>query len=288
VKPMIYFYIPVFNEQETVGVLLYRLREVMQTQRHKYTVLLTLDGCRDETPEIIAQYIKLMPIRVVDRTKRYGYGKSLWEAIRRVNRESENPKRDFLLILDADFTQDPGLLGEMFGQIERNIDFCYGNRFGSKKSGLSLRKKVANLIVSRLLPLRGIRLKAKSDLFNTLRGCRVQSLRRKYKQLQILNRCGPGIPPSGVGLLLLLLLSKDARRSYEVKYSEKLIRRRTSRFRIIPLLRLVLFGELPDTGARHKEVEPVPRHRRRGRRRWKSNKKQPDSSKVKAVQKPEN
>ena len=279
-KPKIYFYIPVFNEQETVGILLYRLREVMQTLRYEYTVLLTLDGCSDETPDVVTPYFQLMPIRVVDHPKRIGYGKSLWKAISQVTRESVNPKRDFFLILDADFTQDPALLREMSGQIERNVEFCFGNRFTEGQSVRGLRKRLANLLVTQLLRLRGTRLKTKTDLFTTLRGCRVQLLHRKLKQLQKLNLCGPDVPPAVVAMLLLLLLSKEARKFYEVRFTEKIFRRRASRFRIFPLLKFTLFGELLNTDLPRKESDVVPVRRSTGHRRYHSNKRRPDSSKV--------
>ncbi len=276
---MIYFYIPVLDEQETVGLLLYRLREVMQTLRHEYTVLLTLDGCRDETPKVVAPYFQLMPIRVTDRQKRFGYGRSLWEAIRRVTRESANPKRDFFLILDADFTHDPSLLNEMSEKIERNVDLYCGNRFAAGRSTASLRKRLANLIVPPLLRFRGVRLKTSADLFTTLRGCRVQLLRRKLKQLQMLKGYGTNVSPAVVAMQLLLLLSRDARKYSEIKFSEKIIRSRTSRFRIFPLLRFALFGEFPDSAEGPREYQAAHRRRRSPRRRRVSNKRRPDSSK---------
>ena len=279
-KPKIYFFLPVFNEQETVGVMLYRLREVMQALRHEYTVLLTLDGCSDETPDVVTPYFQLMPIQVFDHQKRIGYGKSLWEAISRVTRESVNPKRDFFLILDADFTQDPALLREMSGQIERNIEFCFGNRFTEGRSVKSFRKKLANLLFPRLLRLRGKRLKNKADLFTTLRGCRVQLLHRKMKQLQKLKLCGPDVPPAVVAMLLLLLLSKEARKYYEVRFTEKNVRSRASRFRIFPLLKFVLSGEFHDADIPSKKSDVAPVRRSRRHRRYYSNKKRPDSSKV--------
>ncbi|MBN2290358.1 MAG: glycosyltransferase [Candidatus Glassbacteria bacterium] len=279
-KPIVYFYIPVFNEQETAGVLLYRLREVMQKLKFDYMVLLTLDGCSDETPQVVAPYLQLMPVRVVDRSTRLGYCKSLWEAINQVSRESQNPKRDFFIVLDADFTQDPNLLNELSGQVERNVDFCSGNRFAAGQGGFGLSKRLSNLVFPLLLRLKGVRLKDRVDLFTTLRGCRVQLLRRNLRQLKVLNDCGPEVPPAGAGLLLLLLLSRSSRKSYEVRFSEKTIRRRSSRFSIFRLLRFLLFFNF--TEALTETREPEPHHpRSRGRRRWKSNKRRPDPSKVK-------
>lgn len=279
-RPFIYFYMPVFNEQETAGVLLYRLREVMQKLKYEYTVLLTLDGCSDETPQVIAPYLHLMPIRVVDRAKRSGYGKSLWEAISLVNKESANPKRDFFLILDAGFTQDPSLLNELNGQIERNVDFCCGNRLTAGKRAISLRKRLANSVLPLLLRLRGVRPKCAADLINTFQGFRVQLLRRNLKQLQILKSLGPDVPPSGVAMLMFLLLSGDARKFYEVKYTEKRIRRRASRFSVFRLLRFALFGNFYDKSGKSDKSSSTPRRRPGHRRKWKSNKPKPDSSKA--------
>ncbi|MEA2062852.1 MAG: glycosyltransferase family 2 protein [Gemmatimonadota bacterium] len=285
---MIYFFIPAFDEQETVGVLLYRLREVMSKVKLDYTVLLTLDGCRDNTSEVISQYFQLMPIHVIDHPRTLGYGKSLAEVVKRVSTESRNPKRDFFLVLDADFTQDPGKFNGLFEQIERNLDLCYGNRFAGTGNGVSWQKRLANFLVHRVLRFRGIEhKKAGSDLLTTLRGCRVRLLRRNLKQLKMLDRYGPEVPPAGVAMLFLLMLYGDARKYYEIKFSDKLIRRRGSRFRLFSLLRFTLFGEFPEPAppapeqARQPSDREKTRRRRPSRRRKSySNKRRPDSSKV--------
>ena len=279
-KPFIFFYIPVYNEQETAGILLYRLREVMQKLRHDYTVLLTLDGCSDETSEVVAPYLQVMPVRVIHRMSRIGYGRSLLEVVKRVSKESKNPRRDFFLVLDADFSHDPALLNELSGQIERSIELCYGNRLAAGQNGLGLRKTAANFFFQQLMRFKGIRLKNRTDLFSTLQGCRVQLLRRNLNRFQVLDRCGPEIPPAGAAMLFYLLLSGNARQYFQFKFSEKGIRRRSSRFRIFPLLKLVLFWDLLKIKEESKRPTPPRRHRSGGRQRWKSNKKQPGSSKA--------
>lgn len=282
-KPMIFIFLPVFNEQETIGVLLYRISEIMRKLRLEYEVLVILDGCTDDSPEVVAPYLNIMPLRVVHYDQRAGYGKSLLEAIKRVTSQSQNPKRDFFIILDADFSHDPAYLGEMYSRIESNVDLYCGNRFFGTEARPGLRQTFMQFAAGAILRLRGVELKPGFDLLNTFCGCRVNILRQYFHRLQVLEKMGPEIPPAACGLTLLLLLYRGAKVIEQLPLKGKKLRQRGSRPSFWAVIRFLLFSKVFLIPA--DEVQDIPaipaRNTRRTRRKRYSNKPHTDSSKLK-------
>jgi len=274
-KPIIYFYIPVFNEQDTVGVILYRLSEVMKKIRLDYEVFLTLDGCTDDSAEVVEPYMKRMPLRVTQKQRRVGYGKSLYDTVSKVAAKSGNPKRDFFLVLDADFTCDPGILDQMEAQIERNADIIFPDRSGKWIKSVPLVRKIAYRLAGPILRFRGIKVKENSDLLASFRGCRVQLLRRSMIRLKALAEMGPKISPAACMVIFSIALLNVARNLVTVDPDGRKLRRRTGRFGFFNLLWFVLFNkELPKAAAEIEQQPPRPRRHRRY-----SNKKRGHSSK---------
>ncbi|HUU27760.1 MAG TPA: glycosyltransferase family 2 protein [archaeon] len=277
-KPMIHLFVPVYNEQDTVGILLYRVSEIMKKLRLEYEVLLVLDGCTDDSPEVVAPYLKIMPLRVIQYERRAGYARSLFAAIKRVTRQSKNPKRDFFLILDADFSYDPSYLGKMAAQIERNVDLYSGNRFMVAGEKGPLRSRLVHKLAGLILRLRKVDLNPGLDLLTTFRGCRVHLLRSNFTRLMVLEELGPEVPPAACALAFLWLLYKQAANFGQLEISEKKMRRRKSRPAFWSLFRFLLFSKKLTASAEEIERPPAARRKPRGRRY--SNKARIDSSKV--------
>ena len=242
-KPELYIYLPVFNEEETVGIFLYRLGEIMRDYKMDYQVYLTLDGCTDDSAEVVQPYLERMPIHVTDNDQRVGYGKSLFAAIKLILNKSRNPKRDFLLILDADFSLDPSVLNELADQIERNVDlYCYDRFNGKENNGrLGRLKKLAHKLSHPLLSFRGLKLKEKADLFSTTKGFRVQLLKRNFSRLKLFDALEENATPASCLMLLYLTLIKDARKLLQFNSRVKNMSRRSSRFSLLPNRLFILF-----------------------------------------------
>ncbi|OGF96983.1 MAG: hypothetical protein A2Z86_10820 [Candidatus Glassbacteria bacterium GWA2_58_10] len=278
-KPTIYFYLPVLDEQQTVGVFLYRLGEVMRDSRLDYEVFLTLDGCTDDSAAVVEPYLKRMPLRVTHNEKRLGYGKSLLDTVNRVASQSANPKRDFFLVMDADFSLDPLILNDMLDGMERNVDFYTSDRFSAGAKSVSLSKRLAQRFARTILHFRGAQAGREPDYFSTLRGCRLHLLRRNLERLKPLGELGPGVQPAAAALVLLLALYRGARNPARIKIQEKKLRRRKSRFALLALLRWLLFGrQIVSTAA---APEAAPESTRPPRRRY-PNKNRRRSSKSEA------
>lgn len=258
-RPKIFIFIPVFNEQETIGILLYRISELMKALRFEYQVILTLDGCTDDSSEVVAQYLAGLPLRVIDHVKRQGYGPSLLEAIRTVLSESDNPKRDFFLVLDGDFPVDLNCLEEMAQHIDRNVDLYTADSFTEARRQ-PRQRRFAQWLVRHVLRLRHCEpSQGAADLLTTLRGCRVHLLSRAERELESLGRLGHAAPQAA-SLIFFLTLLPLSRKFMEVRARQRRITRRKSRFAPLAMARRLLFTDFlrASAGVASPPAEPRP------------------------------
>ena len=79
---MIYVCIPSHNEAATIGLLLWKVRQVFAGFPREYQLLVLDDGSTDATGEILAPYARVLPLTVVRHSRRLGYAASVQELFR--------------------------------------------------------------------------------------------------------------------------------------------------------------------------------------------------------------
>lgn len=119
---MIHICIPAHNEARTAGVVLWKIRGVMAEFGRDYRILLLDDASTDDTREVVAPYARLLPLEILKSEKRRGHGASLEALIRSVVASCEYPRRDVIVTLQADFTDDPTAIPPMVKRIEGGAD----------------------------------------------------------------------------------------------------------------------------------------------------------------------
>jgi dolichol-phosphate mannosyltransferase len=124
---VIYFCIPAYNEERTVGVVLWKLRQVMAEHGRDYQIIVVDDASTDSTPAVLSPYIRVLPLTVFRNTERRGYTDSLELAVREALRRSPYPKRDAVITLQADFTEDPDVVPALVKRIEAGADVVATN-----------------------------------------------------------------------------------------------------------------------------------------------------------------
>ena len=119
---MIYICIPSHNEERTVGILLWKIRQVLTAFPRDYQLLVLDDASTDRTTEVLAPYARILPLTVLRHAQRRGYAASLDELLREAVKRSEYPRRDVILTLQADFTEDPDEIPTLLKRIESGAD----------------------------------------------------------------------------------------------------------------------------------------------------------------------
>lgn len=119
---MIYICIPAHDEGRTVGVLLWKIRETMAELRRDYEVLVLNDGSRDETAELMEKYKQVLPLTVLAHDRRQGYGPAVERLLREAAGRAPYPKRDAIVVMQADFTDPPEHLANLVKTLEGGAD----------------------------------------------------------------------------------------------------------------------------------------------------------------------
>lgn len=119
---MIYICIPAHNEERTAGVLLWKIRQVMSEFKRDYQVLVLDDASTDRTGEVITPYAQVLPLEVLRNEQRQGHGASLERLLKEAVSRSPYPRRDVVVTLQADFTEEPLAIPAMVKRVEGGAD----------------------------------------------------------------------------------------------------------------------------------------------------------------------
>jgi glycosyltransferase involved in cell wall biosynthesis len=129
---LLYICIPVFNEAPTVGLVLWKLRKVLQEYSREYEVVIYDDGSTDGTREAVAPYGDVLPLTIIGPAKRQGYAAALDGLVRHVNTATRYPRRDAMIILQGDLTDAPDDIPEMTRRFEGGVDIVVAERASGK------------------------------------------------------------------------------------------------------------------------------------------------------------
>ena len=125
---MLHICIPTYNEGPTVGVLLWRIRKVFQEYSREYEVIVYDDGSTDGTAATLEPYCKVLPLTVLHGEKQRGFGFALNALCSDVARRTKYPRRDALVVMQADFTDQPEALPELMKRFEGGADIVVTER----------------------------------------------------------------------------------------------------------------------------------------------------------------
>jgi glycosyltransferase involved in cell wall biosynthesis len=119
---MIYVCVPAHNEASTVGLVLWKVRQVFTAFEREYQILACDDASTDGTADVLTSYARVLPLTVIKHRSRQGYARSLEELLRVALQRTDRPKRDCAITLHADFVHGPETMEEMVKRLESGAD----------------------------------------------------------------------------------------------------------------------------------------------------------------------
>ncbi len=131
---MLYVCIPAYNEAPTIGLLLWRIRKVFEKYPREYEILVLDDGSTDATVATLAPYREVLPLTVIRHGERRGYAAAVEGLLRAVAQRTRYPRRDGVVLMQADFTDQPEHLPELIKRHEGGADLVVAEQTATPSS----------------------------------------------------------------------------------------------------------------------------------------------------------
>lgn len=250
-RDVIYVTLPVHNEEHTIGVLMWKIRKEFAELGRDFRILVVDDASTDDTANVLEPYRRVLPLTVYRNATRQGYAASLERLIREAARSSRYPKRDAVLVMQADFTDGPEMIPEMLRRFQGGADLVAGKSVDVRDAPRSVR--LARLGAGMIVKPQG----TASDVEDPFCGFRLYRLIALKRALADVPAGGALLQHDGwaCSLELLAAVTPHLRSAVQVEISTDYSRRyRRSRFRALSTL-WGLFKVSRDPRVRRRPVE---------------------------------
>jgi glycosyltransferase involved in cell wall biosynthesis len=162
-----------------VGVLLWRIRKVFQDYSREYEVIVYDDASTDGTTETLAPYADVLPLTVLRGDRQRGYGHALNALCKEVSRRTRYARRDAMVVMQADFTDQPEALPDLMKRFEGGADIVVAEReMGAMPTPVRRLRRVAPWMIRPFVKTEGI-----ADPFSGFRLYRISLLRDLIKAM---------------------------------------------------------------------------------------------------------
>src|SRR5918992_1216863 len=176
---MIYVCIPSYNEAPTVGLLLWKVRQVFAGFPREYQLLVLDDGSNDLTAEVLERYTRVLPLTVTRHRERLGYAVTVEELLRQAVERTDRPKRDSAVLMHADFAHGPHFIPDLVRRIESGADIviAQGKLEGEPSRSRRLVRRLAPVLLRGAVAIPGV-----TDVVSGFAIFRLVTLRNAFRQ----------------------------------------------------------------------------------------------------------
>ena len=174
---MIYVCVSARNNAATVGLVLWKVRQVFEEFSREYRLLVTDDSSTDGTAETLEPYTRALPMTLISNEKQRGYAACMEMLVRKALELTDRPKRDCLVTLPADFSVSPAIIPDLIKRTESGADVVVGE---TSQSALPAIHRLVRRSAPWLLKP-GIRLAGVRDLMSGVYAFRLVTLKACIK-----------------------------------------------------------------------------------------------------------
>ena len=158
---MIVVLLPAFNEEESLPLLMPKLKSTLEAMKEDFRILVCNDGSSDRTQEMLRDYSANMPLEIIRHKINRGLGESARDLFERAS-EITDPS-DVIIRLDCDDTHDPKYIPAIVKKAREGFDVVIASRFepGGGQMGVNSYRafisRCANLFMKVFFPIRGLK-----------------------------------------------------------------------------------------------------------------------------------
>ena len=158
---MVYFVLPVFNEEKNLTRLVKTIHEIAKTVEIQYKIVAVDDYSQDQSIQTLKELSKDFPIELVQHSKNQGPGGAFQTGFDHVLTKA-NPS-DMIITMDADNTHSTKTVGMIISSLQEGYEMVIASIFapGGMLIGLPWLRYIltmsCNFIYQVLFPIRGIK-----------------------------------------------------------------------------------------------------------------------------------
>ena len=135
--------IPAYNEEKTIGIVIDKINEVMESNSYNYEILVVDDGSKDNMAEVA----KNAGAVVYSHPRNYG----LAETFKTEIKKSLEMGADIIVHIDADNQYQPVEIPKLIKEINNGYDLVLGSRFKGTIESMPVIKRLGNTAFSKVV-----------------------------------------------------------------------------------------------------------------------------------------
>lgn len=137
--------VPVYNEEENLPLLFQAIHKTFSALKYKWQVIFIDDGSRDQSPNILRDFVRRDPQHVQAIIFRRNFGQTA-----AITAGIDYSKGEIIVLLDADMQNDPADIPLLLAKLDEGYDVVSGWRKQRKDNALTrtLPSIIANGLIS--------------------------------------------------------------------------------------------------------------------------------------------